>query len=285
MSIQLAVSIYALHRWRREQHKTLEDTIDFVAAQGVAGIEFSGIGDDAVNDPIARAHELRAKCDACGLRVPSYCMSAELFGDPAQQAEQIQSIKQGVDIAAILGARSMRHDVTWNPEAAKISFSDFLANVVPACREVTQYARSKGIKTSLENHGTFLQTADRIETLVKAIDDTNFGVTLDMGNFLCLNQDPVESVRRLLPYAVMVHAKDFHVRAKETMPKHGWFATPTPIALRGAILGHGMIDVPAQIALLKQADYSGWLSLEFEGMEEPTTAVKMGLEFLRELVK
>lgn len=284
MPIQLAVSTYSLHRWRKEQNKTMEETIRFVAAQGVPGIEFSGLGEETLPDPLARARELRAACDAAGLRVPSYCMSAELFGNAAKQAEQIQAVKQGIEIAAILGASSLRHDITWDAQAAQVPFTDFLARVVPACREITQYAKCKGIKTSLENHGTFLQTADRIETLVKAIDDPNFGVTLDMGNFLCLNQDPVESVRRLLPYAVMVHAKDFHSRPKETMPQHGWFTTPTPIALRGSILGHGVIDIPAQIALLKKSGYTGWLSLEFEGMEEPTMAVQRGLEYLRKLL-
>ncbi len=281
MLISLAVSTYSLVKWRRAERKTLEDTIDFVAGLGVPGIEFSGIGDEPVADSIARARQLRQACDEAGLKVPSYCVRAELFGDRVKQREQIDHLKQAIDIASILGATSFRHDVTWDAEASKIPFLDFLNVVVPACREVTQYGKSKNIKTSLENHGYFLQSADRIEILVQAVDDPNFGVTLDMGNFLCLNQDPVESVRRLLPYAVMVHAKDFHVRPKDRTPPSGWFGTPTPIALRGAILGHGQIDVPAQIALLKNANYSGWLSLEFEGMEEPTMAVRLGVEYLK----
>ncbi len=279
MSMSLAVSTYSLIRWRKAEGKTFEDTIAFVAELGVQGIEFSNISDEPVDDPIARAKALRQACDAAGLKAPSHCVGAELYGDPARLRAEIDRLKVSIDVAAILGATSFRHDVLGKPPA--VPFDDFLASVVPACREVTRYAAEKGIKTSLENHGFFLQTADRVEALVKAVDDPNFGVTLDMGNFLCLNQDPVDAVRRLLPYAVMVHAKDFHIRPKDRMPPSGWFSTPTPIALRGAILGHGQIDVPAQLALLKAANYNGWLSLEFEGMEDPRTAVRLGIEYLK----
>lgn len=281
MSISLAVSTYSLVRWRRAEGTTFEDTISFVAELGVRGIEFSNISDEPVADPIAVAKSLRQACDAAGLKAPSYCVSGELYGDPARQRAEIDRLKQSIDVAAILGATSFRHDVTWDAEAPTVPFDAFLGSVVPACREVTRYGAEKGIKTSLENHGYFLQTADRIEALIQAVADPNFGITLDMGNFLCLNQDPVESVRRMLPYAVMVHAKDFHVRPKDRMPSSGWFSTPTPIALRGAILGHGEIDIPAQLALLRQANYNGWLSLEFEGMEDPRTAVRLGIEYLK----
>ena len=66
------------------------------------------------------------------------------------------------------------------------------------------------------------------------------------------------------------------------MPPTGWFVTPTPLALRGAIPGHGVIDIPAQLRLLKKAQYDGYLSLEFEGMEEPSGALRLGLDYLRQ---
>jgi sugar phosphate isomerase/epimerase len=97
-----------------------------------------------------------------------------------------------------------------------------------------------------------------------------------------VNDDPVAAVARLARYAVMVHIKDFHVKPKKQMPPTGWFATPTRLALRGAIVGHGVIDIPAQLRLLKKAGYHGYLSLEFEGMEEPTQAIRLGLDYTRE---
>src|SRR5439155_7323000 len=117
--------------------------------------------------------------------------------------------------------------------------------------------------------------------LIRAVDHENYGLTIDLGNFLCVNEDCTAATKRLAKYVIMAHAKDFLVKPKKRMPPTGWFKTPTPIALRGAIAGHGVLDLPAQLRLLKNAGYDGYLSLEFEGMEEPTRAVTLGLDYLR----
>jgi len=285
--MKIAVSTYSLSHWRHDRNRSLEQTIDQIASMGVAGIEFSGIDGGQRISPTRRADSLRRRCEKAGLRVAGYSIGAELYGPPSRQCEAVAAVMQHVDIAAALGAPTMRHDVTRGPAARSksVSFNSVLARVVPAIREIADYAAERGVVTSLENHGFYLQKATRVEALLKKVDHPNFGLTLDMGNFLCVNDDPVAAVRRLAPYAVMVHVKDFHVRAKKTMPGKGWFATPTPIALRGAILGHGTVDIPAQLRLLYKARYRGWMSLEFEGIENPVQAVGWGLDCLKPMLK
>ncbi len=282
MNLELAVSTYSLLRWRKENGKTLEDTLHWLAGQQVRGVEFSGLDERTFDRPLERARELKKCCDDLGLRAVNYCVGAELLVDPRAQREVITRVKQAVDVAVILATGRVRHDVTFGPkEESPRSWPQVREVVAPAVREISAYAKARGLRSSLENHGFYLQTADRVEKLIQAVGDSNFGLTLDLGNFLCLNQDPVAATRQLVPYAVHVHVKDFHVRPKERKPPGGWFDTPTPLALRGAIVGHGVIDIPAQLKILRQAGYKGWLSLEFEGLEEPTRAVQLGLEYLR----
>ena len=287
--MKLCVSSYSLSRWRRENGKTLEDTIDVVADIGVTAIEFSGL-DNAVK-PLQRAAKLRTYAERRGVTIASYSTWAELLRPPAQQATAVAALKKEVDVAAALGVDRMRHDVTWGYGQSAHglkgprTFAAALRVVVPAIREVANYGAAHGVRTSLENHGFFMQASRRVEQLIRTVNHKNFGLTMDMGNFMCVNEPPVSAVRRVAKYAQMVHTKDFHARPKKTLPLPGWFATPTPIALRGAIVGHGVIDVPKQIAILKRAGYRGFLSLEFEGLEEPLTAVKMGVEYLRGLLK
>ena len=150
--------------------------------------------------------------------------------------------------------------------------------------QVMQRKILESTKDMTERYGMMVETQLKevfVEKLLQTVDHPAFGLTIDMGNFMCVNADPVAAVRQLLPYAIHAHVKDFHIRPKKTMPPSGWFATPTPIALRGAIVGHGAIDIPAQLKLLKRAKYAGWLSLEFEGMEDPELGVREGLKFLR----
>ena len=288
--MKLAVSSYSLWNWMKAANKPIDAAIDRIAGLGAAGVEFAGFEPFRPDpNPLKTAERLRRKVEKAGLAVAGYCISAELLLPASAQREAVAKIKSHVDVAAALGVASMRHDVTrgfgeWNKSlTGPKTFAAALKGVVPAIREAADYAATRGVRTSLENHGFFMQAAERVEKLLKAVKHPNFALTLDMGNFLCVNDDPVAAVRRLAKYAVMVHVKDFHVRPKRRMPQSGWFATPTNIALRGAIVGHGEIDVPAQVALLKKSGYNGWLSLEFEGMEDPITAVRLGLEYLRGL--
>jgi sugar phosphate isomerase/epimerase len=277
-SMKLAVSTYSLLRWRQEKGKTFEQSLDWIKQAGVDAVEITPIGDEG-KDVRTRAERLRKYCDNRRLKIVSYCVTANLLTPPKEQRETVDRLKRNVDAAVELGAPSMRHDVTGGKGAT--SFAATLKSVVPAIREVADYAASKGIKTSLENHGFYLQASKRVEKLIRAVDRRNFGLTIDLGNFLCVNENPTDATRRLAKYVIMAHAKDFHVRPKAQMPPTGWFATPTKIALRGAIAGHGVLDLPAQLKLLKRAGYNGYLALEFEGMEEPARAITLGLDYLR----
>ena len=281
--MKLAVSTYSLLRWRNENGKTLEQSLEWIAkSAGVDGVEFTAIGDDAKR-LVRSAAALRKRCDKLGLNIVSYCVGAELLVPPDEQRAVVERLKRQVDVAAILGAPSMRHDITRGTGAT--SFPATLKAVVPPIREVADYAADKRIKTSLENHGFYMQASKRVERLIRAVDHENYGLTIDLGNFLCVNEDCTAATKRLAKYVIMAHAKDFHVKPKKQMPPTGWFKTPTPIALRGAIAGHGVLDLPAQLKLLKRAGYDGYVSLEFEGMEEPTKAVKLGLDYLRDVIK
>jgi sugar phosphate isomerase/epimerase len=286
--MKLAVSTYSLWRWRKENNKTMEQAIDWIADHAnVPGIEFAGPPEPADTDPVKRAARLRKRAEKRGLTVVSYCVGAELLVPERARRNAVEALKQHVDVAAELGVPSMRHDVTRGfgvySKGLKIpqTFDAAVKWLVPAIRQVADYAAGRGVKTSLENHGFYMQESKRVEKLIKSVDHENFALTIDMGNFLCVNEDPTAAVARLARYAVMAHAKDFHVRPKKTMPPTGWFATPTPIALRGAIAGHGVVDIPAELKLLKKAGYTGYLSLEFEGMEDPPTAITLGLDYLR----
>jgi sugar phosphate isomerase/epimerase len=288
--MKLSVSTYSLARYRRENGKSLEDSIDQIAAMGVKGIEFSGLDEKAAKNPVKRATQLRQRVEKKGLKVASYCVGAELLVPLDEQRKVIERLKGEVDVAAALGAPSMRHDVTRgfgeHNKSLRIAktFDAVLKHIVPAIREVADYAKTKRVKTSLENHGFYMQESKRVEKLIKTVNHPNYGLTIDMGNFLCVNENPVSAVKRLAKYAQMAHVKDFHVRKKASKPPTGWFDTPTDIALRGAICGHGEIDIPTEIKLLKHSGYDGFLSLEFEGMEEPLQAVSLGLQYLRTLL-
>ncbi len=235
------------------------------------------------------AAELRAEADSVGIAIVNYTIGADfLKGSGGDLQAEIERVKGEADIAAILGAPSMRHDASSGWPADHVgpkSFDAALARLADGCRAVTEYAASKGIKTMVENHGWFCQESVRVEKLVTAVNHPNFGVLIDMGNFVCADDDPAIAVSRLMPYAFHCHAKDFHIKAgNEPAPGKGWFGSRGGNYLRGAIIGHGNVPVLQCLKIMQRDGYDGVLSIEYEGIEDVLMGIEIGHENLRRLV-
>jgi sugar phosphate isomerase/epimerase len=179
----------------------------------------------------------------------------------------------------------MRHDATFgypDDHTGEATFESALPTLIKGCQAVADYAATKGVKTMVENHGFFAQGSIKNEQIVKGVDHDNFGALVDIGNFLCDDEDPVSATRRMAPLALHAHAKDFHVKPADAAdPGKGWLRTNAKQYLRGSIIGHGNIDIPGCLRALKEGGYSGPVSVEFEGLEDNNEALTIGLENLR----
>lgn len=229
------------------------------------------------------AKELRQKAESCGLEISSLAVGADfLNGSGGDTAAEIQAVKDWVDIAALLGSSRMRHDITRGlAGAAYRSYESLLPTLADAVRQVADYAQEKGVATMTENHGLFSQDSARVEMLYNAVNHPNFGLLADLGNFLCVDENPALAVGRIAPYVRYVHAKDFIVKSFYEDPGEGASRTRGGNYLRGTIIGHGNVPVKQCLAILKNAGYDGAIAIEFEGLEEPETAVRIGLANLK----
>jgi sugar phosphate isomerase/epimerase len=196
--------------------------------------------------------------------------------------EEVERIKNCLDIAAVLGAKLMRHDASWGVKDRQCSYLEAVDMIAEHIRSVTEYGESLGIKTMTENHGYFLQDSYRMEYLVNKVNHTNYGLLVDIGNFLDADEDPIAAVSRLAPYAMHAHAKDFIWKSGESRyPGEDWFITRGFNYLRGTVVGHGIVPVAQCIKILKNSGYKGDLTIEFEGFEDPLEALTAGLKHLK----
>jgi inosose dehydratase len=53
--------------------------------------------------------------------------------------------------------------------------------------------------------------------------------------------------------------------------------------LRGAIVGQGDIDMPEVIRIIKNSGYDGYISVEFEGMEDCRIGSRIGIDNAKRL--
>jgi sugar phosphate isomerase/epimerase len=136
-----------------------------------------------------------------------------------------------------------------------------------------------------ENHGFFAQDALRVEKLINAVNNPNYGWLVDMGNFTCADENPAISVGIAAPYAFYVHAKDFIIKpADGPNPGKFFFQSRNGNYLRGTIVGQGNVPVKHCLMALKRAGYDGYVAIEFEGMEDCLLALEAGCENLKRYI-
>lgn len=287
--MKIAVSTYSFERLL-ENGMTMDECVKKIKEMGFDAVEFAGLQLTEGESRAACAARMRTLCDTLSLPVASYTIGADFLngregGAPQDEPERL---KREVDVAEMLHAPVMRHDITWRFGRENRGYKGF-ENVLPVladgCREVTAYAAGKGIRTMVENHGYFAQESRLVEKLVNTVAHENFGLLVDIGNFLCVDEDPITAVSRTAPYAFHVHAKDFHVKSGSGPdPGQGFFPSRGGNYLRGSIIGHGVVPVTQCLRALRMAGYDGYVSIEFEGMEDNLTALSVGLENLRRYI-
>lgn len=284
--MKLGLSSYSLFRAIRDGQLSIVEAVRWISEHGGEHIEIVPLGFDLKANP-ELIEEIKAAASEAGIEISNYAVGNNFVTETQDEFEaRIEELKGHVDIAAKLGVKLMRHDVASVPieEATIHRFEQELPKLVEGCRRIADYAAGFGITTSVENHGYFIQAADRVQRLVQQVDRANFKTTLDVGNFMCADENSVVSLKKNLPYASMVHLKDFYLRPASMELGEGWFRTASGNHLRGAITGYGDIDMHQIIKIIKQSGYDGYISIEFEGMEECRQASRISLAHIRKLL-
>ncbi|MCI8600162.1 MAG: sugar phosphate isomerase/epimerase [Oscillospiraceae bacterium] len=297
--MKFGMSCYCLDPAMASGAMSVDDVIDFAAAHGCEHIEFvpfrlAFVKPDRTLDQGLISH-VREKCQSVGIEISTYSVNADLLKtDPAEEAAEIERVKRHIDAAEGLGLSRMRFDVaSFRRPFSTNTLYNFNAEFPQMVKNGTllcDYAASKGITIVMENHGFFINGSERVLRLIEAINRPNLKMTVDVGNFLCVDEDPVAAVKRCIHLAEMVHLKDFYIRKKEQLPDQtemfncdngSWFETLGGRMIRGSILGQGDIDIWEILRTIKHSDFDGYISLEFEGMEPCEKGTEIGLAMAR----
>lgn len=296
--MRVGLSTYSLLPLIKAGQMSPMDVIDWVARQGGEHVEIVPFGfllrqDDTgeVNGELISA--LKRKSRDAGIPLVCYSILANLCVEGEAFEREISRIMAHVDVAAELGVPMMRHDISAfrRPiETVGISyFSRELPQMAEAAGRIADHAKARGITTLLENHGFYVNGSDRVGLLLDMVGRENYGLMLDTGNFLCVDEPAEAAAARLAKRARYVHLKDFYLRhsdpgdATQFDCAGSWFRTVNGDYLRGSILGQGDIDVPRVLSVLKSAGFNGDLTIEFEGLEEPRYASKVSMDNARRI--
>ena len=285
--MKISVSSYSFHQYIGKGLMTQLDCVAKAKEIGFDAIEFidiDGKGDLSLQKENAR--KIRAEADRLGIAINAYTIGACLYHDTQEAMDaEVERLKGQLEIAQILGAKIMRHDVcyTLGKTGNSRSFDRMLPFIAENARRVTEYAQTLGIKTCTKNHGYIAQDSDRVERLFNAVAHDNYGLLVDMGNFLCADEEPAHAVSRVAPYAIHVHIKDMLYREQPTgsctnMTRGGNYFC-------GTVVGEGDVPVKKCLQILKRAGYDDYVSLEYEGKEDCISGITRGLANVKTILE
>ncbi|MBP7951244.1 MAG: sugar phosphate isomerase/epimerase [Verrucomicrobiales bacterium] len=139
------------------------------------------------------------------------------------------------------------------PRLEGYSDDDGFKWAIDAFAQLAAEAEKRGVIMGLENHWGLGLTVEGVLRIVDAVNSPWLQVTLDTGNFL---EDPYERLAKLAPKTVLLQAKTYHGGGR-------WYTLD--------------LDYARIAKIMREANYRGYVSLEFEGKEDPMTAVPKSL--------
>jgi sugar phosphate isomerase/epimerase len=133
------------------------------------------------------------------------------------------------------------------------------------CAEATA---GTGVVLGLENHnhGGFTANADDLARILREVGHPALKVTLDTGDYL-VDTSEVNgylAIERAAPHAAHVHAKLYTPDPAGSEPTHDW---------------------PRILGTLTASGFDAYVSIEYEGNEDPLTAVPRGAAYLRKALR
>lgn len=204
---------------------------------------------------VAYGERVRAAADRVGVRFMNLQLGGQMSAiDPDVRAKSIAEIKDGMRIAAALGAPTVRADVggqAGGPLDLKIVADSYL--------QLVEFGTTIGVMPMPENHGGHSSNPDTLVSIMKVLDPRVRAIT-DWGNIRVENAaQRVEATRKLVPYTGLVSAKfdkfdaDYHpgydvselVRMVEASGYRGQYSieitTPPADIVKGSITAREII--------------------------------------------
>ncbi|MGK0328605.1 sugar phosphate isomerase/epimerase family protein [Polaribacter sp.] len=263
---KLSLAQWSLHKTFNDQGVDPFKFAEMSKAMGFEGLEYVNhlyakqieeLGFDTVID------SLKSLSEKNGMQ--NVLIMVDNEGDLADPDEDVRDAavenhKKWIDAAAKLGAHAIRVNTfgTNDPEIWKTA-------VVDGLKKLSMYAATKNINVLCENHGWLSSDAEKLMQAITAVNMTNCGTLPDFGNWCTKRKDKTakwgeceevypdkyKGTALMMAAAKAVSAKsyDFDENGNETT-----------------------IDYTKMLQIVKDAGYTGFVGVEYEGSRLDETA-------------
>jgi len=270
---RIGVSSYSFWAFHRKHLRPLDTNLEHAARMGFDGLEILQRQLETTDQ--SSLQKIKRHAFTLGLDLMGYSThQGFLSPDKEKRQRNIDHTIDCLEQAYQLGIPTIRvNSGSWGTSK---NFDDLMAKrgiespiegyteedayewVIDAYTRLLPEAEKRGVIMGLENHWGLGVTPEGVMRVVNAIDSPWFQVTLDTGNFL---EDPYDRLAKLAPSTVLLQAKTYQGGGR-------WYTLD--------------LDYARIAKIMADAGFRGYVSLEFEGKEDPLIAIPGSLALLRE---
>jgi len=278
--IKLGMATYSYWHFKTEK-VPIETVIDKAAEIGVDALDILHRQMDLPErEPLTASHRAylqKLKRHAFRNGIDLVCVSIHqnfVKADPAARQKEVEHTHKCLELAHELGVPCIRiNSGRWDTikDFDELMKARGIEPILPGykkddgfnwCIECLQKclpeAEQYGVVMALENPWGLSRTPEGQLRLINAVPSPWLGALMDTGNFM---EDPYDKLQMIAPKTVYVQAKTYYGGGE-------WYTLD--------------LDYNRIAKILYDAGYSGYCCLEFEGKEEPDTAVPKSISLLRE---
>ena len=269
--IRLIVSTYSYWHFKPKKYP-IEKVIENAAKIGFDGVEI--LHRQMESESVEYMNKLKRMAFERGLALPFLSIHQNFVEpDAAKRKEHIEHTLKCIKLAVQMGIPAIRMNTgSWRGKrpadyyehgrkepAEGYTDQDAIKWVIEGMQECLEEAEKAGVILCLENHWGLSSNIDYLEEIYKALSSSPaMGLNLDTGNFV---GEPYEDFERLIGYADIIQAKTYY---------------------GGGEFYDKDMDYDRFAKIMRDANFTGYVSLEMEGAEDPETAVPKSYKMLRE---
>lgn len=263
--LKLSLAQWSIHRMIREEgldpYKFAEkakgwgfEGLEYVSGLYYPELEKDNFSEAAMKNFVDKCNSEAKKHGLKNVLIMIDSQGALAAADAKERKAAVENHHKWVDAAQAMGCHSIRVNLQGSME-----HEEWVEASVDGLTQLATYAKDKNINIIVENHGGPSSNAAWLVSVMEKVNMDNCGTLPDFGNFCikreagdyyeskCIEEyDKYKGVKELMPYAKAVSAKtyDFDDQGNETM-----------------------IDYGKMMQIVKDAGYTGFVGVEYEGNE------------------
>lgn len=228
---------------------------DFCAKVGYDAVDFTGYFFPGYPKAPDDAYLIRLKRHAfnLGLGISGTGVRNDFTAaDPAIRAEGVARLKTWIEVAAKLGAPTVRAFAdsqppfkNWQQAAKNATRATVEAYLADALRECAEHGKKFGVIVAVQNHGDFISSGAEHLSLLNRVDHEWCAALVDTGKYL--GADPYADIAMVAPYAV-------NWQIKETT---------------GSEANTPKTDMLKLVTIIRRSGYRGYIPIETLSMRRP----------------